>query len=61
MSSEAYDKKFFVSKKSYFLFSRYLSFFIFNHPMIYQTWDVMMSISTWDGTIFKISFEPQLT
>ena len=36
-------------------------FFIFNYPMIYQTCDVMMSISTWDRVNFlNISFEPQL-
>ena len=43
--SETQVKKFFVSQKSYVLFSRYSSFCIFDHPMIYQICDVM-SIST---------------
>ena len=51
---------FFVSYKSYVLFSKYSSFCIFNHPVIYQICDVMMSISTWDGGFLNISFEPQL-
>ena len=35
-------------------FSRYSSFCTFNHPMIYQTCDVMMSISTQDRVHFSI-------
>ena len=46
VSPEAQVKNFFDSQKSYVPFSRYSSFSIFNHPMIYQTCDVMMSIST---------------
>ena len=38
----------------YVSFSRYSIFRIFNHPMIYQIYDVMMSISTWDRVHFWI-------
>ena len=42
------------------VFRRYSSFCIFNHPMMYQSFDVIMSISTWDKMHFWISFEPRL-
>ena len=54
LSSEAQLKNFFISQKSHVSFSRYSSFCIFNHPMIYQIYDVMMSISTWDRVHFWI-------
>ena len=37
---------FVISYKGYILPSRYSSFCIFNHSMIYQIFEVMMSIST---------------
>ena len=36
------------------LFLRYSSFCIFNHPIIFQIYDVMMSISTWYRVHFSI-------
>ena len=44
-----------VIVKSYFTFSRYLSFYIFNNPMIYQICEIMISISTWDRVQFGIN------
>ena len=52
VSPEAQVKNFFVSQKSYFLFSRYLSSCIFNYPKIYKICDVIISISTWDKVHF---------
>ena len=52
--SEAQVKKFFISQKSYVLFSRYSSFCGFGHPAIYQICGVMNSISTWDRVHFWI-------
>ena len=49
--SEAQIKNFFISNKSYVLFS---SFCIFNRPMIYQICDVTMNISTRDNVHFWI-------
>ena len=46
VSSEVQVKIFFILQKSYAPFSRYSSFCIFNQPIIYQVYDVMMSIST---------------
>ena len=46
VSSEAQVKNSFISSKSYVLVSRYSDFFIFNHSMIFQIYNVMMSIST---------------
>ena len=43
-----------ISQKSSVLFSRYSSFYIFNRLMIFQTCDVMMSISTWNRVNFWI-------
>ena len=55
VSFEAQFKNFLTSSKSYVPFSRYSRFCIFNHPMIYQIYDAMMSISTWDtGCLFLI-------
>ena len=45
-----------ISQKSSVLFSRYSSFYIFNRLMIFQTCDVMMSISTWNRVNFWIYF-----
>ena len=52
--SEAQVKNFFVSYKSYVLFSRYSSFCGFSNPTIYQICDGMMSISIWDRVHFWI-------
>ena len=49
--SDAQVKIFFISYKSYVPFSR---FCIFNHPMIYQIYDVMMSIRKWGRVQFWI-------
>ena len=46
VSFEAQVKHLFISYKSYVPFSVYSSFCTINYPMIYQTYDVMMSIST---------------
>ena len=46
VSFEAQVKKFFIWYKGYVPFSRYSSLYIFNHLMIYQIWDVIMSISS---------------
>ena len=54
MKSQAQVKNFFVSWKSYVLFSRYSSFCIFNHPMIYQICDAIMSVTTWNRVYFLI-------
>ena len=54
VSFEAQAKNFFISEKSFVLFSKYSSFCIFNHPMMYHICDVMMSISTWDKVQFWI-------
>ena len=50
--SEAQFNKFFVSQKSYVAFLIYSSFCIFNHPMSYQIFDVLMSVSTLDRVHF---------
>ena len=54
VSSESQVKNFFISWKSFVPFSIYSSFCNFKHPMIYQIYDVMMSISTSDRVHFLI-------
>ena len=54
MLFEVQVKNLFILWKSYAPFARYSSFRIFNHLMIYQIWEVMMSISTWDRMHFSI-------
>ena len=49
-------ENFFISWKSYLLFSRYVSFCIFKHPRIYKICNVMMSISTWNKVHFSFYF-----
>ena len=52
--SETQFNNFFVSQSNYVPFSRYSSFCIFTHLMIYQIYDVMISISTWKRVHFWI-------
>ena len=54
VSSEAQINNFFISLKNYVRFSRYSNFCIFNHLVIYEIWDVTMSISTWNRVHFWI-------
>ena len=46
--------RFFFISLFLFPFLRYSSFCIFNHPMIYQIYDITMSVSTWDTLHFSI-------
>ena len=52
MSSKAQIKISFISERSSVPLSRYSSLRICNHSIIYQIYDVMMSISLWDRVNF---------